>query len=205
MEIKWIPKEGRRGILTLLIDEDPIRDIHTSIFGRNPEFPKYSTLAEVETYLQTLEYKGAKNYALKRLSIKSQPSTEMEKALKERLVSEEIRNKIIDEFTQLGYLNDEEWIERFIRLQTIKRQGPKAIFQKLKAKGLSDDSITALLEQHATPELQQAQLLYLLKSKYKSRDLTDYKQKQKVIASLLRKGFDFEQILKAMGDIAVDN
>ena len=198
MEIKWIPKEGRRGVFSLIVDEDPFRDIHASIFGRSPELSKCRSLGELETLLDVLEYKGAKNYALKRLSIKSQPSTEMEKALKERLVSEKNRSRVIEEFVSLGYLNDNEWIERFIRLQTLKKQGPKTIFQKLKAKGLNDDQIIPILEDHTSPESQQEQITALLNGKYKSRDTTDYNQKQKVIASLLRKGFEFEQILKAI-------
>lgn len=204
MEIKWIPKEGRRGILTLVVDEDPIRDIHTTIFGRAPTLPKCASLEELEAILHNLEYKAAKNYAIKRLSIKSQPSTEMDKALKERLVPENIREKIIEEFTNLGYINDEEWIEGFIRVQMIKKIGPKAIQQKLQAKGISSESISHLLEKYTSPQTQQEQIQQLLNTRYKSRDLTDYKQKQKVIASLLRKGFDYEVVRNTIMEWLID-
>lgn len=199
MEIKWIPKEGRRDILTLTVDEDSIRDVHTAILGRNPKIPSCACIDELETILNTLEYKGAKNYAIKRLSIKSQPTTEMDKALKERLVPENIREKIINEFTQFGYINDEEWIDGFIRVQLIKKMGPKAIYQKLKVKGIPNELITQFLEKHSSSETQQAQIKQLLSTRYKSCDLTDYKQKQKVIASLLRKGFDFEAVRNTLG------
>jgi regulatory protein len=198
MEIKWVPKEGRRNILTLIVDEDPFKDIHTTIFGRKPKITPCKSLEDLENLLLSLEYKGAKIYALKRLSLKNQPSIEMEKALKERLVSQKNRDKIIDELRSLGYLNDNEWIEGFIRNQTNKKIGPKAIYQKLKAKGLPDESIEHFLENYVSPEKQQTQIQLLLQTRYKSRNLNDYHQKQKVIASLLRKGFDFEQVREVL-------
>lgn len=201
MEVKWVPKEGRRNILTLVVDGDPIRDVHVTIFGRYPKLPSSTTLEELETFIHSIEYKGAKNYAIKRLSLKNQPSTEMDKALKERLVSQNNRDKIIEEFSKLGYLNDEEWITGFVRSQTNKQIGPKTIYQKLKAKGLPDESIAQILENNTSPEKQLTQIHHLLKTKYKTRDITDYKQKQKVIASLIRKGFDFEQVRQVLDDM----
>jgi regulatory protein len=200
MEIKWIRKEGRRDILTLLVDEDPIRDVHAAILGKNPSIPPCASLDELETILNTLLFKGAKNYAIKRLSIKNQPTNEMDKALKERLVPESIREKIIDEFVSLGYINDEDWINGFIRVQLIKKIGPKAIFQKLISKGISSELISEYLEKHSSPETQQQQIKQLLNTRYKSRDLSDHKQKQKVIASLLRKGFDYEAVRHSLGE-----
>ena len=187
MELKWVPK--RRNVLTLMIDEEPIRDIHTSIFGRSPKITSLEDLA-------SLELKGAKNCALRLLSLRAYLSTTLDRALKERLVSEETRTKVIAEMVALGYINDTAWIDQFIQIQMTKKTGPNAIYQKLRAKGLKEEVICAHLQ--ISPDTQKEQIQSLLNTKFKSHNLDDYKEKQKVIASLLRKGFDYEQVREVL-------
>lgn len=187
MKIECRPKEGRREILTLWIDEEPWREIHTTIFGRRPRFENLDQFAP-------LEYKCAKNYALKRLSLKNQPSTELRKALLERLVSTETTQKIVDEMIQYGYINDHDWISSFIRVQKAKKMGPRAIEQKLRMKGIPVDQITYAMQEHDSSLSQKERIIDLLNTRYKNRNLSDYKEKQKVIASLVRKGYDLDDI-----------
>lgn len=139
-------------------------------------------------------YKSAMTYALKRLSVKSQPAIELRKKLKDRQVQDDIIDRIIEECQRLGYLNDEEWIQSFIRRQMARNLGPQAIEIKLRAKGICKEEYRNFLSALDNSELQEQRIHHLLETRYRSRDLTDIKSREKVIASLMRKGFSFHEI-----------
>lgn len=142
------------------------------------------------------DYTIAKRYALKRLSSQSLHSAQLRKILHEKQVSDDIINQIIVEFQRLGFLNDPEWIQSYIRGHS-KRHGPRSILAKLRLKGIAREEVEETLHSMSDSDTQKESILNLLKTRYKSRDLSDYKEKQKVIASLMRKGFDFDAIQNA--------
>ena len=143
------------------------------------------------------ELRAAMVFALKRLSAKAYLSQDLRKLLlKQDQFTEEITDEVIKEMTRLGYLNDKEWISGFVRGHQRKGQGPKMIAMKLQAKGIAKEAYQPFL--NTDNELQQKEILRLLKKKYKDRDFQDPKEKQKVMAALYRKGFESEVISKSV-------
>lgn len=193
MKIHIAPKEGAYKVLTLFIDDEVWRDIHVSIFGQRPKFEAPTSLEDFEALFHTQEYQRARLYTIRRLSIKSQNSAELREALSSRLVSPQNTNRILQEFTEQGYINDEEWTKSFIRQQIARKIGPKVISMKLKAKGIPNHLAQHLMDQSGNSP--QELIKQLLLSRYKNRNLKDYHEKQKVIGALARKGFDLSDIL----------
>lgn len=183
--------------ISLLIDGEPWRDVHPAIFGSKPKLLG-ADLKECKEKFDELEYKGAKRFMLKRLSLKSYYSGELESALSERLVSPSTTAKVIDEFTQLGYLNDCEWIKSTILRLQRQKCGPRAIAMKLYAKGIDKETARAAIESYCDDAAQQENIHRLLASRYRSRNLADPKEKQKVVAALMRKGYALNQIFEAL-------
>lgn len=184
-----VPKEGRREILSLLLDEEPWREIHTSIFGRQPKF------ASQEQFL-TQEPARVKLYITRKLTNRAYTSFELRKLLKEKLVPSSVIDCVLPEFQY--YVDDAAWLENFITSQLHKKSGPKAISMKLKVKGIPEHAYTELLRQLAAPENQQEQIMTLLATRYKKLDLSQYKDKQKAVGALMRRGFDFEVIKETL-------
>jgi regulatory protein len=145
-----------------------------------------------------IEYQQAKKYALKRLSLQPMLSTTLSRSLKKRLVSEPVIQTIIQECRELGILNDEEWAASFVRGQTNRKTGPRAIAQKLASKGIRGEQLEKALEGAWDGEKQKGCIESLLKSRYGKRNLADYKERQKVISSLVRKGFDLSIVLECL-------
>lgn len=201
MNISTIPKDGRRFVMTICVDDEPWQDVHVKIFGRSLSFPTCVTLEQLQEQFLTLEYTKVKKYALDCLAMRSYPSTELKKLLEKNLVTSKTIEKIIQEFSCAGYLNDDEWIERYIKAQLRRHVGPQIIISKLMKKGFThqqaENWIGALMDVGAI----QNSIEHLLKTKYKSRNLSDYREKHKVFASLARKGFDISAI-KAVLDKA---
>ena len=148
--------------------------------------------------VQEPEYIQAKKFVVQRLAMKNYSSFELIKALKERSVSKEVIDKIIGEFTKQGYINDDDWIKCFIRRQQQRNLGPQQIAMKLRAKAVPKEQIQKSLEKMDSSDSQLQRIQELLEGRFRSKDLTDYKEKQKVFAALARKGFDFEVIQEAI-------
>jgi len=199
MEIHSQKKEGAYGILSLYLDGSPWRDVHESIFGKKPKVPaSCSTKEELEEQFQRIELSLAKQYVLKRLAMKSFFTGELISKLTECLISPQTISMIIRECKHLGYLNDETWLEGFINTCKARKLGPRAIAMKMKSKGVSQDLITHWIEKCVNPDEQQEAILKLLATRYRNRDLSNYKEKSKVIAALLRKGYEFSTIQKVL-------
>ncbi|MGA8165349.1 MAG: RecX family transcriptional regulator, partial [Waddliaceae bacterium] len=75
--------------------------------------------------------------------------------------------------------------------------GPQKIARKLKERKIQEKDIHQALEKWERPQLQKERILALLASRYRTCDLNNPKDKQKVIASLFRRGFDLDQIHEA--------
>jgi regulatory protein len=191
-------KEGCRFVITIFVDDEPWMDIHTKIFGRNFSLPLFNTLEQLQEHFKALEYARAKKYTLDRLAMRSYPSMQLKKLLEKNLVSAPTIEKILKEFARLGYLNDEEWIERFIKSHLARHAGPQMIIAKLINKGISPQEAEKRVERFIDGNDIQKSIQHLLKTKYKNRCLTDYREKQKVFAALVRKGFDSHAIKTAI-------
>jgi len=198
LKLKLQKSETRKGVLTLLIDEDPWRDLHTSIYGKRPTLPKSISLEDFQEQFTQYEFQRAKVYVYNRLAARSMHSRELEKMLKERLVSSECIGRLLDECRSMGYLNDREWVENAIRTEMSRKKGPKAILQKLRMKGIAVEEIEAILSEMDSEEGQKERLRKLLETKYRNRDLEDYREREKVIGALVRKGYDFQIIREVL-------
>ncbi len=144
------------------------------------------------------DYRQAKVYALKRLSSKSYLTKELRESMLRKEFLPEHVERILNECRELGYLNDDEWLDAFVRGQISKKRGPKAIAAKLFQKGISRDKIQTIVTSLNEDHSQADGIRLLLKTKYKNKNLSDYQEKQKVIASLARRGYDFDEILAAL-------
>ena len=183
-------------VITILVDDETEKKIHTTIFGRKPKLPKKLS----EEQFQLFEYRMAKLYAYRRLAKKNQPSTELKQALVTRFVSEETASQIIQELRQKGYLNDEEWIETFVRYQLERRRGPRDIEMKLRSKGIPEELIEQVLKDLDNSEDRKERIRELIQKKYHEVDFSDFHQKQKVIAALSRRGYSVGEIHEVLRD-----
>lgn len=204
MKIECRQKPGRKEFLTIFCDDEPWRDIHTSIFGRQPTFPQQCpSLEELTQLFTTLEYRGAKQYVLRRITAQSLPTATLARALSQRLVSDHTSQRILDEVVALGYVNDGEWTQSFVRSQSKRKYGPRAIAAKLVQKGMDREEVQEAI--NALDDTAQREgIAELLRTRYRNKDLNDYREKQKVVAALIRRGFDLSLVLESLAPTAAE-
>ena len=197
MKIDVHPKEGLSDILTISIDGEPWRNLHIAVHGRSPKLPECPSMEQWKTAFEAYEYKRGKNYLLRRLTAQSYHSLQLEKLMLERLIHPKIVTKLIAEALTWGIMDDQAWIESFVRSQK-KRNGLPLILAKLKMKGFTPDLLQKIKKEFTDPETEEREIEHLLKTKYKSKDVSQFAIKQKVIASLMRRGFSYSSIQGAL-------
>lgn len=197
MKITIEADREKKDIYHLLVEEEPWAQFHKRIFGTRPKFLAKNINELCEEFVEK-EWSLAKNFALRCLARKSYHSQELKRLLEECLVNEAIVDEVIDECRQLGYLDDEDLIQRVMQREKLRKDGPQKILWKIRRKGIVDEQIESKLEESYPVEEQIAQIKRLLETRYRSKDLTLPKEKQKIIAALSRKGFAFEVIQQAL-------
>jgi regulatory protein len=180
----------------ITIQEEKWAIVHRSIFGKHPSFAQVSSWEEWQKVFDQTEYQRAKNYVIWRLSSQNYHSEQLAKLLKERLVRPQTLKKVIADCQELRCLNDELWIEVFMRTHQ-KRYSLRLILNKLRMKGLTADTIKKIAEAWQQPEEELNALQLLITTRYRSKNYRDFKDRQKIIAALFRKGFQYDQIQQA--------
>lgn len=196
-KIEFRPKMGRPDRYEIFVDDEKWRDVHRTIFGRNPSLPSVSSQEELIAAFDVYEYKRVKGYALWRLSAQSLHSEQLAKQLLDRLVQLRTIECVVQELREILILDDEAWLRGVMRNQQ-NRCSLKATLSKLRAKGLSNESIQRIKEEWSDPEAEDKAIQNLLKTRYRTKNLREYSVRQKVIASLMRKGYSFEQVKTAL-------
>lgn len=190
-----VPHAYKKDVYVLLVEEEPWKEVHTAIFGHPPSLEAFSPS---ESRFLEIEKTRVKQYVLKQLAKRSFSSYELRQRLTDCLVSLNTAEAVLMECMELGYIHDADWLKHFIAAQLAKKQGPRSILAKLRKKGVPEELCRAALAAVQTEEGQEESLRMWIQKKYGNRDLQDYKERQKVIGALLRRGFEYEEIMRQL-------
>jgi regulatory protein len=153
----------------------------------------------VERYNYIMEYviyTKAKDKAYKYLGYKSRTEKELTDKLIEQEYPEEIIARIIEQFKDYGYINDQNYavghINKCIRYKPMAK---KMLKYELVKKGVARNIIENTVENSNINEMDMAVELLQKKVKYKTR--ADEKEIKRAYNYLLRRGFDYDIINKA--------
>jgi regulatory protein len=197
LKVTFQPKHGNRDRWEILVDGEKWIEVHRAIFGRKPSFPPLSHQENLQSVFDAFEYRRVKGYVLWRLSTQSYHSEQLAKLLRERLVQHGTIDRVLKEYQEMSFLDDDAWLQSFMRIQQ-KRYSLRVIVSKLHAKGLSTKTIQRVAKEWKNPEEEMEAIQHLLKTRYRTKDLSQYQDRQKVIAALMRKGYTFDQIQMAL-------
>lgn len=128
-----------------------------------------------------------------------------EAQLREKLLAAEFEPEIVEQamdyVKSFGYLNDERYVRNYIAYKSQNKSRRQIEQELLFRKGVSRELIQKVYED-TEPADEKALIRRQLEKKHYDPAGCDEKQKQKVIASLLRKGFHMGDILHVMQEDA---
>lgn len=170
---------------------------------RSFEIKEGETIPE-ETYLEitkTLLPKRATKRAMELLTKKDYTEKKLRDKLADGLYSDDIIDAAIDYVKSYNYLDDERYARDYVSYN-IEYRSKNRIKQDLMTRGISKDIIDSVLAEFTDEQCRDAemeQIGRLLVKKHYDTSM-DYKDKQKIIAFLLRKGYSMDAIRSAMNN-----
>lgn len=148
---------------------------------------------DIENCIMECNYTKARDKALDILSRKPVSKKELENALSQKGFDEAVTVQVIEEMTDLGYVDDYEYGSLFLEHCRLKMWGEKKIRYEMKQKGIDDAVIGELLSE-TDFENDTEEMVKLIISKYGTEDLSDMKTKARITRYFASRGFDFSFI-----------
>ncbi len=155
------------------------------------------------TYKEIIEgvlYKRCKLRAMNLLQKKDYTEKQLRDKLAEGLYHSELIDDTISYVKMYKYLDDERYARDYIAYHMTTRSKNR-IVQDLIKKGISKEKILPILDEIYSEEsgdVELEQVRALLEKKHYDPDIADFKEKQKIMAFLMRRGFQMSTIRKAM-------
>lgn len=156
--------------------------------------------ATYKEIIETVLYKRCKLRAMNLLQKKDYTERQLRDKLSEGLYSSDLIDDAIGYVKMYKYLDDDRYVRDYITYHMSTRSRNR-IVQDLITKGISKEKIMPIMEQLYLQEdgdIELEQVKALLEKKHYDQDMTDFKEKQKIMAFLMRRGFQMSTIKRAM-------
>ena len=174
----------------LFINVDVLNEYHLQKDITLPE-------AAIEEIIHSNDFRRAKERALYLLDERDYSYIELYRKL-ERNYPEDICLEVCNRLSEIGCINDGRYSERLAEHYCVtKRFGLRRAREEMRKRGISNELITEALYPYedTVPE----RITELIDKKY-ARYLTDEKGVQKVKAALVRQGYSFSEVNKALSE-----
>jgi regulatory protein len=152
---------------------------------------------QFEKLIEVLIYPKAIEKALFILKFMDRCEQELRTKLSREEYPDDIIDRVIEYVKHYGYLNDERFASAFVKSRK-NRKSKMMIRNELQQKGISKDIIQIVFEaEYEAEDMEDAEMIAIRKAiAKKTRDPQGLsaEEKQKLIASLYRKGFDIIKI-----------
>lgn len=153
---------------------------------------------EIDYIKNTINFRAAKNCALKYLSYKLRTEKEVRMKLQDDGFDSDSVEKALEELTALGYINNKIFVQKYVYDRSkLKPKSKKLIKMELLGKGIQEDIIDEVLNDWNVDEASVAESL--VKRKFGKYDLADEKIKRKAYMFLKHRGFSHDVIESAIG------
>lgn len=142
------------------------------------------------------EGKKAAQKAMNLLLHKDRTRQELVDRLYRAGFSEQASGEALQYVEQFGYINDRRYTENYIMFQKEKRSRKEIVYQ-LTGRGIEKELVLQVLEEGGY-DGEEIAIQNLVEKKLKGREITslEYEERQKIIAYIARKGYDFGLIKK---------
>ena len=149
---------------------------------------------ELYTKIRTdIILKRAKLRAMHLLNDMDRTEGQLRQKLKQNSYPEDIVEEALDYVKSFGYIDDDNYIRRFIESRMDKKSR-KEIYALLCQKGLRGEQIDSLMEAAYAEHTELDAIREIIRKKRWNLDAADDKERQKIYAYLMRKGFRYEDI-----------
>ena len=163
---------------------------------------KKSEIEDIEKLRFESDFKRAKSRALWYLSRSDHSKKELMDKLIKGGFSKEASLLAIERMGEMGLVDDRVFAKRlYEQLVVSGSSSTREVTHKLKLKGISPEIIKEILEENVFDETENIKLL--IKKKYQNK-LNSEEGVQKVFAALIRKGFSYSDVRRALKEYSAE-
>lgn len=155
------------------------------------------TREDIKKILEEFEIKSAFNYALHLLERKMYSESQIRNKLLKKGYNEIITERTISKLKDYDFINDEEYVKKYIEYGLSKKLGSKRIVTNLKQKGIFIKENDVIIDNKTIYE--NAKSLAL--KKIKTMDKNKKNIKQRLYNYLVYRGYDNDVIFKVLKEI----
>lgn len=150
-----------------------------------------------DSFMNNRAYSFAMERAVSLLSVRARTQKELRSALLESAYPAAAIDRVLDYLSEAGYVNDADFASRWAASRTSKGLGARRIRTELHYKGVSSEQIEQTLE-GLDADLQLEAALTAARKAARGKNLTLPQDRQKILAALAGRGFDFSLARRAM-------
>lgn len=153
--------------------------------------------AQFHAFLLERSYPFALDKAVSLLASRARTEQEIVSALRQNAYPEQTIARVMARLHEEGYIDDAAFAGQWVSARTAKGMGARRIRQELRLKGVSQHDIDKALDSIDEEETLDAAVRAAEKAS-RGRDLSDPADRQKIIAALVRRGYDFSTAKTAL-------
>jgi regulatory protein len=149
----------------------------------------------IKTVIEAEEKQKCFNDAVNLLSFRLRSEQELKTRLRKKGYEDNWIEDALEKLRYYKYVDDEQFARMFTNdRMNLKKLGQRAIKQELRMKGINKEIIDEVVEEICEEETELSQAIELAEKKARTLSSKDdfYKQRQKLLQHLVRKGYSFE-------------
>ena len=156
--------------------------------------------AAFDSFIFERSYSFAMDKAISLLAARSRTEKEIVSSLQKNAYPEQIIARVMARLTEAGYLNDADFAEHWASSRTNNGLGSRRIRMELRQKGVSQEEIDAALSALDSDDVIGGAIKIAEKSA-RGKDLSSPADRQKIMAALARRGYDFSIAKQALNQL----
>ena len=150
-----------------------------------------------DTFMLERSYAFAMEKAVAQLAMRARTEKEIEDCLIKNAYPERAIAKVMAYLHEAGYINDAEFAEQWTEARTTKGLGSRRIQMELRQKGVDQTQIEQVISSIDENKMLEGAVKTALKAA-RGKDLSSPADRQKILAALARRGYDFSLAKKAI-------
>lgn len=150
-----------------------------------------------DAFLSERSYPFAMEKAVALLAMRPRTQQEIADALRKNAYPERTVARVMARLDEAGYINDTDFAEQWAASRTNKGMGSRRIRMELRRKGVDGEAIDEALTAIDEDDMLSGALKAARKAS-SGKDITDPKDRQKILAALARRGYGYSEAKQAL-------
>lgn len=148
---------------------------------------------------------AAREICLRLLTLAPKTRSQLAEALAARGVPDEVAERVLGRFTEVGLIDDEAFAQAWVRSRhRSKGLAPRALSAELRRRGVADDTVKEAVAELQPEDLEETARSLVERKLHTTRSLDQEKRVRRLVGMLARKGYSPGLAYRVVKDVLDD-